>query len=68
MLAPSVKSTSSLVVSIHRQIGLVFLALSPTTRLIMLNTPIPLSLAAVIFFKETSTSEVSKKAVSVADE
>jgi len=57
-----------LVVSIHRQIGLVFLALSHTTRLIMLNTPIPLSLAAVIFFKETSTSEVSKKVASVADE
>jgi len=67
MLAPSGWSTSA-AVSIHRQIGLVFLALSHTIRLIMFNTPTRLSLDADIFFKEASTFEVSKNVVSVVDE
>ena len=68
MLAPSELSTSLLGVSIHRQLGLVFLALSHTIRLIMFYTPTRLSFAADIVFKEASTSEVSKNVVSVVDE
>ena len=68
MLAPSGLSTFSLAVSIHRQIGLVFLALSYTIRLIVFNTPTRLSLAADIVIKEASTSEVTQNVVSVVDE
>jgi len=34
----------------------------------MLNTPVHLSLAADVFLREASTSEVSKKLVSAIDE